>query len=266
MRLLALGALIGLVVAGFGILRQAPEGSALPEGALARVNDTFISREIYERTIARLPDAAGTDLDGDVLQQLIDDELLVQRGIELGMMSSDLVVRQAVVNSLVASITAEADAASPTDAELQAYLTSNADRFSYVAKISIDAWQSDKESAAQTLIEKLRAGDEAAASDDISPMADLPSGLIPLEVAVDYVGPGIASTAATMPEGSSAVFARRGRWLVIRLLEKEMAAATDLGAIRNRVLIDFRRNLADETLRSYVVGLRERANITVDRR
>ena len=94
-------------------------------------------------------------------------------------------------------------------------------------------------------------------------MADLPSGLIPLEVAADYVGPGIASTAATMPGGSSAVFARRGRWLVVRLLEKEMSATTDLGAIRNRVLIDYRRNLADETLSSYVDGLRERASITV---
>lgn len=266
MRLLALGALIGLVLAGFGILRQAPEGSALPEGALARVNDTFISREVYERTIARLPNADRNGLDTDLLQQLIDDELLVQRGIELGMMSSDLAVRQAVVNSLVASITAEADAASPTDAELQAHLISSADRFSYVAKISLEAWQSDKESTAQALIEKLRAGDGHAASDDISPMADLPSGLIPIEVAADYVGPGIASTAATMPEGSSAVFARRGRWLVIRLLEKEISPTTDLDAIRNRVLIDFRRSLADETLSSYVNGLRERASITVDHR
>jgi len=266
MRLLALGALIGLVVAGFGILRHSPEGSPLPEDALARVNDTLISRDIYERTIARLPGSVGNDLDTDMLQNLIDDELLVQRGIELGMMSSDLAVRQAVIDSLVASITAEADTADPTDAELQAYLLSNADRFSYVSEISIEAWQSDKESAAQTLIEKLRAGDGDAASDDISPMSDLPSGLIPIGVAADYVGPGIASTSATMPEGSSAVFARRGRWLVIRLLEKKMSAATDLGAMRNRVLIDFRRNLADETLRSYVQGLRERASITVDRR
>jgi hypothetical protein len=266
LRLLGLGALLGLIIAGFGILRQAPEASALPDDTLARVNDTFIGRDLYERTAARLPGLPDANPDADVLQMLIDDELLIQRGVELGMMNSDLAVRQAVIDSLVASVTAEADTADPTDAELQAYLAENADRFSYVAKISIEAWQSDREPAAQALIEKLRAGEEVATVDAIDRMADLPAGLIPLEVAVDYVGPGIASTAATMPAGSSAVFARRGRWLVVRLLEKELSAATDLDAIRNRVLIDYRRNMADETLRSYIDGLRERASITVGQR
>ncbi|MGI9205469.1 MAG: peptidylprolyl isomerase [Woeseiaceae bacterium] len=264
LRLLALGALIGLVMAGFGILRQSPDGSALPADMLARVNDTLISREHYERTIARQPGTSVTSTDEDVLQMLIDDELLVQRGVELGMMNSDLVVRQAVIDSLVASITAEADTADPTEAELEAYLAENAERFSYVAKISIEAWQSDRESAAQELVEKLRAGTSDISGEDIDRMADLPTGLIPLEIAVDYVGPGVASTAATMPPGSSAVFARRGRWLVLRLLEKESSAATNLAAIRNRVLIDYRRHLADETLRSYIDGLRDRASITVD--
>lgn len=266
LRLLALGALVGLVMAGFGILRQAPEAAALPTNALARVNDTLISRELYERTIARLAVPSGDSPDDDVLQMLIDDELLVQRGVELGMMNSDLAVRQAVIDSLVASVTAEADAADPTDLELEKHLAENADRFSYVARISIEVWQSDREAVAQSLADKLRAEESDIDGDDIERMADLPTGLIPLEIAVDYVGPGIASTAATMPPGSSAVFARRGRWLVLRLLDKEMSAATDLAAIRNRVLIDYRRHLADETLRNYIAGLRERASIRVDPR
>lgn len=251
-------------MAGFGILRQAPEGAALPADTLARVNDTFISRELYERTSARLSATSATSVDNDVLQMLIDDELLVQRGVELGMLNSDLAVRQAVLDSMVASITAEADSADPTDLELEAHLAENAERFSFVAKISIDVWQSDREAAAQALAEALRAGASDTGGEDIKRMADLPTGLIPLEIAVDYVGPGIASTAATMPPGSTAVFAKRGRWLVLRLLEKEMSVATDLGAIRNRVLIDYRRHLADETLRTYIAGLRDRASITVD--
>lgn len=263
LRLLALGALVGLVMAGFGILRQAPEGSALPEDTLARVNDTPITRDLYERTVTRLPGPAGLRPVEDVLQMLIDDELLVQRGVELGMLNSDLTVRQAVIDSLVASITAEADAADPTDLELETHLAENAERFSFVAKISIEVWQSDREAAAQALADKLRMGASDLGSEDIERMADLPTGLIPLEIARDYVGPGIASTAATMPPGSSAVFARRGRWLVLRLLDKEMSAATDLASIRNRVLIDYRRHLADETLRTYLAGLRERARIMV---
>ena len=86
---------------------------------------------------------------------------------------------------------------------------------------------------------------------------------MPLETLRDYVGPGIAAAAAEMPAGSSAVFARRGRWLVVQVLEKEVSAVTDLGSIRNRVLLDYRRTLADEMLRNYIDNLRQRADVVV---
>ena len=48
-RLLGLGALAGLIMAGYGFLRQAPAGNDLPVSAVARVNDALISRDNYER-------------------------------------------------------------------------------------------------------------------------------------------------------------------------------------------------------------------------
>jgi hypothetical protein len=66
-----------------------------------------------------------------------------------------------------------------------------------------------------------------------------------------------------MPAGSSAVFARRGRWLVVRVKQTETAAVTDLDSIRNRVLLDYRRHLADQALRQYLDDLRDRADIAV---
>ena len=53
-RLLALGALAGLLMAGYGLLRQAPGSNDLPVSAVARVNDALISRDNYERALARL--------------------------------------------------------------------------------------------------------------------------------------------------------------------------------------------------------------------
>ena len=132
LRLLGLGALLGLVAAGVGLLNRPPSTLTLPDGALARVNDVIISRDSYLRTLARaktVSDRDAIDLDMDLLDRLIDDELLVQRGITLGMAQSDLVVRQAVIDSLIASITAEADAASPSNEDLTEYLHQNADRF-----------------------------------------------------------------------------------------------------------------------------------------
>ena len=266
LRLLALGALAGLVVAGIGILQQETQIDTLPENAVARVNDVLIGRDIFDRAISRSTNYAGQPVDGDeamLLQRLIDEELLIQRGVELGMTQSDAVVRQAMIESLIASVTAEADAASPTDEELAQYLADNPERFSYISKVSAEAWQTDDESVAQEFVAALRANNIVTTNGDVQAMPDLPADLMTLEILSTYLGPGITAAAAEMPEGGSAVFARRGRWLIVRINGKERSTLTDLDAIRNRVLVDYRRNLADTMLRNYVDGLRRRADISV---
>lgn len=263
-RWLVAGALAGLLAAGFGILRQADSGNELPANALARVNEHIITRDNYDRALARLgANSTSDDASTWVLQRLVDDELLVQRGLELGMAQSDSAVRNAIIDSLIASVTAEADAASPDDAELQQYLSENTDRFSFVASVSVAAWQTNDEAVAQSFVKRLRDDGSVTTSDIIGPIPDLPPGLMPVELLRDYLGPGIAAAAADMPVGSSAVFARRGRWLVVQVLEKKSAVVTDLSKIRNRVLLDYRRSLADRTLREYLDDLRRRADVDV---
>ena len=263
-RWLIAGALAGLLAAGFGILRQADSGNELPANAVARVNGQIVSRNNYDRALARLgTNSTSVDKAAWVLQRLVEDELLVQRGLELGMAQSDSAVRNAIIDSLIASVTAEADAASPGDEELQQYLSDNADRFSYTASLSVAAWQTNDDAVAQSFVAKLRNGSNVTTSDAIGPIPDLPPGLMPLELLRDYLGPGVAAAAADMPIGSSAVFARRGRWLVVQVLEKKSAIVTDLGTIRNRVLLDYRRSLADQTLQDYLDDLRRRADLIV---
>ena len=263
-RWLVAGALAGLLAAGFGILRQADSGNVLPANALARVNEQIITRDNYDRALARLgTNNTSDDAGAWVLQRLVDDELLVQRGLELGMAQSDSAVRNAIIDSLIASVTAEADAVSPDDEELHQYLSENADRFSFVPSLSVAAWRTNDEAVAQSFVNALRNDSSTTTSDAIGPIPDLPPGLMPVEVLRDFLGPGITAAAADMPVGSSAVFARRGRWLVVQVLEKESAVVTDLSAIRNRVLLDYRRSLADQTLRDYLDDLRRRADVNV---
>jgi len=263
-RWLVAGALAGLLAAGFGILRQADSGTELPANAVARVNDQIIGRDNYDRALARLgTNSTSGDETAWVLQRLVEDELLVQRGLELSMAQSDSAVRNAIIDSLIASVTGEADAASPGDEELQQYLADNADRFSYTASLSVAAWQTNDDAVAQSFVTDLRNGGNVTTSDAIDPVPDLPPGLMPVELLRDYLGPGIAAAAAEMPVGSSAVFARRGRWLVVQVLEKKSAVVTELGTIRNRVLLDYRRNLADKTLQDYLDDLRRRADVVV---
>lgn len=264
--MLALGALVGLAVAGIGILQQKGSVNVLPAGSVASVNDVLISRELYERAISRSIDYAGRPVDSDdagMLQRLIDAELLVQRGVELGMTQSDAAVRQAIIDSLIASVTAEADAESPTDAELEQHLAKNPDRFSFISRMSAQVWQTDEQSAAQEFVAALRADNAELSINSVQSMPDFPAGKMSLEILATYVGPGIAAAVAEMPSGGSAVFARRGSWLIIKVNEKEREALTDLSRVRNRVLIDYRRSLADLTLKTYIDDLRQRAKISV---
>ena len=267
-RWLALGAIAGLIMAGYGFLRQAEVGDDLPDSAVARVNDALISRDNYERVLARFTAEAGepaaAETRGWLLERLVDEELLVQRGLDLGMAQSDGEVRNAIANSLIASVTAEADAASPGDAELEQHLADNADRFSFVAKVAVEGWQTDDEAVAQNFVNGLRDSGEAVTTAAIRAIPDLPAALMPIEILRDYLGPGIAAATAEMPVGSSAVFARRGRWLVVRITRKESAVVTDLNSIRNRVLIDYRRSLADETLQNYLDDLRDKAKVDIE--
>jgi hypothetical protein len=267
-RWLALGAIAGLIMAGYGFLRQAEVGDDLPDSAVARVNDALISRDNYERVLARFAAEAGepaaAETRGWLLERLIDEELLVQRGLDLGMAQSDGEVRNAIANSLIASVTAEADAASPGDAELEQHLVDNADRFSFVAKVAVEGWQTDDEAVAQNFVNGLRDSGEAVTTAAIHVIPDLPAALMPIEILRDYLGPGIAAATAEMPVGSSAIFARRGRWLVVRITGKESAGVTDLNSIRNRVLIDYRRSLADETLQNYLDDLRDKAKVDIE--
>jgi hypothetical protein len=262
-RWLAVGALAGLVAAGYGILQQSSPATELPDAAIAMVNDQAIGRDIYERALVRFGTPDPDDAGSAILGRLIDDELLVQRGIELGMTESDTEVRAAIVNSLVASITAEADAASPTDEELEQHLADHADRFSYTSRLSVEAWESDLEPVAQAFASALRTDGTAPQMAAISALPDLPADLLPVDTVREYLGPAITAAAAEMPDGSSAVFARRGRWLVVRVDGKERAYVTDVDAVRNRVLLDYRRQLAEDMLQSYIDNLRQRADIRV---
>jgi len=266
-RWLALGAIAGLIMAGYGFLRQAEVGGDLPDSAVARVNDALISRDNYARVLARYAtearEPAAAETRGWLLERLIDEELLVQRGLDLGMAQSDGEVRNAIANSLIASVTAEADAASPSDEELEQYLADHTDRFSFIAKVAVEGWQTDDEAVAQEFISGLRDNGEPVVIDAISTIPDLPAALMPIEILRDYLGPGIAAATAEMPVGSSAIFARRGRWIVVRVTKKESAVVTDLNSIRNRVIIDYRRNLADETLQQYLDDLRDKAKVDV---
>lgn len=264
---LGAGALGGLIVAAFGLVERGGSTATLPEGAVARVNDAIIPAGQLERAVEQIESTYGTSLDAagrrTVLEQLVEEELLVSRGIELGVAESDATVRAAIVQSLVASVTAEADAADPDDATLRRFLQDNRDRYTYASAMAIEAWTTDDERVAQAHVARIADDPAAAPPESLDPVAGLPDEAAPIERLRMFLGPAIAAAAADMPVGSAAVFARQGRWYVVRVAARESSKLADLDTVRSQVLIDYRRSLADERLREYVGELRRRADVVV---
>jgi parvulin-like peptidyl-prolyl isomerase len=255
------GVLGGLVVAALGLLRQVDR--QLPDGAVVRVNDHVISSDSYARALGRFRSDSKEELsdsdDAWVLQRLIEEELLVQRGLALGIARSENDVRASIVRSLIASITAEADAADPSAAELRKFFDDNSDKFTFSPTVMVEAWVSDDEQIARSYANGESGKRSVSAS--LPSVPGLPAGPLPPHKLRDYLGPTITDAVMRLPVSSTAAYPSAGRWYVVHVLQKTPQRIADFDKVRAEVLAAYRRSLADELLRDYLERLKQVANI-----
>ena len=133
-RLLVLGAVAGVALAGFGVVRSGG-GEARRRRTRSRlVNGQPLSRESFARfTAAIAAERRSTTLDvaerRRLLERMVDEELLLQRGIALGLDRYEPTARSSIVSALIASVTADAEAGEPDEAALRAFYAENRGRF-----------------------------------------------------------------------------------------------------------------------------------------
>jgi len=137
----AIGAAIGLALAGYALFTaKGTSGSGLPPEDVALVNgrpilqSDFVTQTQLE-TGSAFKDATVAER-RKVLGEMIDEELLVQRGIEIDLAASDPDVRSALVAGVDLQVDAEVLAAPPEQATLERYYAQHRDR--YAAEGSMD--------------------------------------------------------------------------------------------------------------------------------
>ena len=118
----ALGAILGIVVARTYVVNVK---EILPPDALAVVNGKRISADEYESALALVAnDKRGAVTEEDrllVLDRLIEEELLVQGGIVLGLVETNPAVRKVITQAMLDSIMAESVSEQPSEEELRVF-------------------------------------------------------------------------------------------------------------------------------------------------
>ena len=135
MVMLASGALIGLALAGYGLFTaNGTRSRGVPPEAIALVNQRQILRSDFmtqTQTQYTMPFAQSTAAQRQkVLQDMINEELMMQRGLEIDLPSYDPDVRNALVAGVELEVTAEVLAEQPTPEELRTYYDAHKEKYS----------------------------------------------------------------------------------------------------------------------------------------
>lgn len=132
--LAALGAVAGLLIAGFGLFTaQGTRTSTIPPEDVALINGVPILRadlitQLRLTDDVSLSQATATQRKA-VLDAMIQEELAVQRGVELNMPTDDVDTRAALVAAMRGSLATDILASAPSDDELKRWFNAHRDHY-----------------------------------------------------------------------------------------------------------------------------------------
>lgn len=274
--LLPAGAVFGLGLAALGAV--APRPAELPKDAAALVNGVPIRRADHERAVEAMAAGKRNPLDTEdrrhALSRLIDEELLIQRGVELGLHRSDPMARKRLVAAMLEWIAADASGEPVPEDDLHTFYKENQALFTRTARAEVDWFHiARSEQQAETRVrearERLSAGLAFAETAEAfgSPAAlRLPDGLLPPAKLRDYLGPSLTRTAMALKPGEAVgPIARADGWHFLLLRRRERADPPAFGAARAEVRSEYLRVREDKAVRAYLRWLRRRAEIVAGR-
>lgn len=270
--LLLAGAGLGLAGAMWSALGV---GSAVASygGAIAVVDGTPIARSVFDSAIEGLASAKRTPLTEaekrEALERIIDEELLLQRALELGLGESDPQSRKALVNAMLQFSIADASRRTPSDAQLKAFYAERPRLIAPQPLLSVRgvSFSALNEAQARAFKAALDAGTDfdAAVKKTGAEGLLLPGGpVVPSKIA-EYAGASVRDAALSLQPGQSiGPLAIANRLVFLHLVARTETPAPPLDAVRDIVLEEWQKRETEKAFAAYVEGLRRKARISYD--
>jgi parvulin-like peptidyl-prolyl isomerase len=258
---------LALAVSGGVLPRPRADGASV----VAVVNDVAIPYAALERTMRRAPVGASPG-SGERIEALIDEELLIQRAREIGLVESDRSVRKALVNAVLERVKDEAAAQPMSEDELRAFHAENGALFSTSRRVRVRAIRFATTTGVATALTRARdaataiAGgmtfEDAAGRFGDHPGLPVPDALLPDAVLRRELGPTLHEAVLALGAGEISAPTVVGDAVhLLHVAELVPGAAPPFEIVRARVAHELRRRRGEEALARLVAALRARAVI-----
>ena len=175
--------------------------------AIARVGEKEISRQKFEEIIKVLDDQSKSELTLEkknlIRERLIDEELLIQRAIELDLVRNDSLVKGNVIQTMFQYIINSNELAEPSEAELREYFRKEKNYFSSGKRFKLKNYTFRNLRDAETARNSLNQGNLESFLKlvETENSIDLPNVFLTSQKIRDYLGPKVLEELPSLEKG-----------------------------------------------------------------
>lgn len=266
--LLVAAAALGILLALAGLVDAG--NAPLDDTTVARVNGVPIpADELQSLLERRAREGVSVDRLPGTLDQLIDEELLIQRASELGILRRDSNVRVAIIQAMEKSILNEERGRSIQEEDIQAFYRDHTQLFAEPRRLQLEAILVRDGAQVPSLLAALMKGTEAtalAAARDAVSLTRLPPVPLSLDALARRFPDDVLARLKDAAEGEVVTHeSDRGIHLVklVRIREAKVPAYED---IRLSVLNELQMQRQAVAYDEYLAWLRQRADIRKNER
>ena len=271
--ILGIGLIIGVLLASFAIVER---NNITDQNWAAKIEDQLIPYERYQMQLEGLAKDKRSPLTNQdkeyVLERMIEEELLIKRAIDLGMLENNPMARGTIVQQMIKNIVTEGSRTEPQENELIEFFQENIGFFTKANRLRVrqiyfsqDEYGDEAFQKANDSFVRLNKGenfDEVALSGSKSALK-IPDTLMNLSKVREYIGPSLMREAQLLKPGySSAPNKVSGGYKIIYLVDREDAIQPEYSNIRNVVVSEFLKRRDDQSLRKYLDNLKNWYDVT----
>ena len=267
--ILVLGIFIGISLASISLIKRVNFETA--GGWVANIEGAKITKEKYLLQLEGLRSDKRSPLTQKdkefVLERMIEEELLIKRALDMGMLRTNPMARGTVVQQMINQIISDNDMVEISEVELNKFFTKNIGFFTNANRLRVkqiyfqdqeDGSVASFQKATQAFDTLLSGGtyDEAAFLGTQTAL-QVPDTLMTLSKVREYLGPSLMLIAGKLEPGEFTTPKRvSGGYKIIYLVDKENSKPPELSDIKNKVTSEFKKRRDDQSLRNYLEDLK----------